>query len=315
MNRFSMTKKVLGRGLGAYFPGMDDDDDPGGASLPPKERVNTILQVDINAVEVNPHQPRSDFEEESLRELADSIAQHGLIQPVTVRYISPAEDDSGKERLELISGERRLRAARMAGLDKLPAFVRQANDEQMIVFGIIENIQREQLNPVDVAMGYRRLMEECRLTQQEVAERVGKNRSTITNMLRLLHLPAIIQQGLKSGLITAGHARALLGVENEAEQEELFEKTVGKKLSVRELEQLVQLIGNNPASDRKTAARTKPKEILPDIAHQLGSRLETGVKIHQKKKGGEIKITFSSKEELERLLKLFGQVDQSNKGG
>lgn len=310
-----MSKKVLGRGLGAYFPGMDDEADPDGTSLPPKDRVNTIIQIDINAVEVNPHQPRSEFEEERLQELADSIAQHGLIQPVTVRYISPAEDDSGNERLELISGERRLRAARMAGLEKLPAFVRQANDEQMIVFGIIENIQREQLNPVDVAMGYQRLMEECRLTQQEVAERVGKNRSTITNMLRLLHLPAIIQQGLKSGLITAGHARALLGVEDEAEQEELFEKTVEKKLSVRELEQLVQLIGTNRGSGKKTAPRPATKEILPEIAQQLGSRLDTGVKIHQKKKGGEIKINFTSKDELERLLEVFGQISPSNKGG
>lgn len=310
-----MSKKVLGRGLGAYFPGMDDEADPDGTSLPPKDRVNTIIQIDINAVEVNPHQPRSEFEEERLQELADSIAQHGLIQPVTVRYISPAEDDSGNERLELISGERRLRAARMAGLEKLPAFVRQANDEQMIVFGIIENIQREQLNPVDVAMGYQRLMEECRLTQQEVAERVGKNRSTITNMLRLLHLPAIIQQGLKSGLITAGHARALLGVEDEAEQEELFGKTVEKKLSVRELEQLVQLIGTNRGSGKKTAPRPATKEILPEIAQQLGSRLDTGVKIHQKKKGGEIKINFTSKDELERLLEVFGQISPSNKGG
>lgn len=305
-----MAKKVLGRGLGAYFPDMQDKSGKTGKDIPVQQRVNTVVQVEVDAVALNQHQPRKDFDEHKLQELADSIKQHGLIQPVTVRFLAAEESGTGQEQLELISGERRLRAARLAGLKTLPAFIREANDEQMIIFGIIENIQREQLNPVEVALGYRRLMEECRLTQHEVAGRVGKNRSTITNTLRLLHLPPAIQHGLKSGLISAGHARALLSINDETQQEECYQKAVENQLSVRELEQLVQLLGR-PAAAKKTAAAPKNREILPDIARQLGQRFSTGVKIRQKKKGGEINITYASQEELQRLLELFEHVDSS----
>lgn len=306
-----MAKKVLGRGLGAYFPGMNEhdgqDDDKSGKLPSRAARANTVVQVELKAVELNPHQPRSDFDEQKLQELADSIAQHGLIQPVTVRYVAAAESETGAERLELISGERRLRAARMAGLETLPAFIREANDEQMIIFGIIENIQREQLNPVEVALGYQRLMEECRLTQQEVAGQVGKNRSTITNTLRLLHLPPPIQQGLKSNLISAGHARALLSVTDAGQQEALYEKIIQNQLSVRESEQLVARM----QQEKKRSSASRATNILPEVAQELGQRFSAKVKIQQKKKGGEIKIAYGSKHELERLLEVFNRLDTS----
>ena len=303
-----MAKKVLGRGLGAYFPDLEKKSQAGkesNALPPPQKRVNTTIQVKISAVELNPHQPRMDFDDAKLQELAASIRQHGLIQPITVRYV-PASKATETDRVELISGERRLRAARIAGIDSLPAFVREADDEKMLMFGIIENIQREQLKPVEVAFGYQRLMEECGLTQQDVADRVGKNRSTVTNMLRLLHLPPVIQQGLKSGDISAGHARTLLAVEEDGMQEQLYHKTVENRLSVRQLEQLVARIVSGDEQNRRPS---RPREMMPDVARDLGERLAAKVRIQQNKKGGEIKISYRSKQELERLLGVFSTVD------
>src|SRR5690554_240527 len=217
-------KKVLGRGLGVYFPEYDVDNKDKGTTkestdktstdeqekkkITPSERVNVVLHVPVNHIRANPHQPRTEFDEERLQELADSIKTHGLIQPLTVRYI-------GEKRFELISGERRLRAAKLAGLEEIPAYIREADDEQSMAFALIENIQREDLSALEVALAYKRLLEEFDYTQAQVAERVGKNRTTVTNMLRLLTLPDFIQSALRDNLISMGHARTLTTVEAE----------------------------------------------------------------------------------------------------
>ncbi len=218
------SKKVLGRGLGAFFPDYDDQSEGEGkknkgekpeqtdnAYIDPQKRVNVVLRVPVKNIRPNPHQPRREFNEERLEELASSIKKHGLIQPITVRYI-------GEKRFELISGERRLRATKLAGLDELPAYVREVDDEEIISFALIENIQREDLNPMEVALGYQRLIDEVGHTQAEVAEKVGKNRSTVANMLRLLNLPPYVQAALRDEQISMGHARALLPIEDEEDQ-------------------------------------------------------------------------------------------------
>lgn len=298
-----MSKTVLGRGLGAYF----GDIQPGntGASTPqqwsksdPKERVNMVLMIPVKNIRANPHQPRKDFDELRLQELADSIRMHGLIQPITVRYL-------GEERYELISGERRLRASRMAGIDAVPGYIREANDEESITFAIIENVQREQLNPIEVAMGYQRLIEECALTQEEVGVRVGKNRTTVTNFLRLLQLPPLIQSALKMGRISTGHARALITIENERQQEQLLDKIISNDWSVRQVEDAVR---NLQTGGPKTKAGTRKKQQdleLMQISNTLRQRLGTHVSIRKKPQGGEIRIQYYSNEDLDRLLGYF----------
>ncbi len=301
-----MAKKVLGRGLGAFFPDMESDkkgnDSPKGM-LPTdvREKVNTILNVPVQNVRPNPHQPRTDFDEFKLLELSESVKQHGLIQPITVRQISA-------NRYELISGERRLRASKMAGLENVPAYIREVNDEQLITFAIIENIQREQLNPIETALGYQRLIEECSLTQEEVAKRVDKNRTTVTNSLRLLNLPPAIQAGLKEGRISAGHARTLIPITDPKKQEHLYHRVIEQELSVRELEDLVRNL-----SSKKTKAKTSKAGsediILREITNRLRRTLATKVNIKQKNKGGEIRIEYYTDEELERLINLFDNLN------
>ncbi len=306
-----MAKKVLGRGLGAYFPDIDKNDDieiekSGDEDKNPaelRERINVILHIPMDSIRLNPHQPRTEFDSFKLQELSDSIMMHGLIQPITVRHL-------GRQRFELISGERRLRASRMAGMDTIPAYVREANDEQMITFAIIENIQREELNPIEVALGYQRLIDECDLKQEEVAKRVGRNRTTVTNTLRLLNLPAPIQQGLKSGKISAGHARTLLGVEDYDKQEELYHKTIENELSVRQLEELVRLIGKPGKRKAKAPASKQADFEYREVTNRLRRALATKVNIRKKNKGGEIRIEYYSEDELERLLNLFDTIRQ-----
>lgn len=311
-----MAKKVLGRGLGAYFPNLDEQETPendaqdaSGAQLPAPAgsisgRVNITLNIPVESIRMNPHQPRTDFDSFRLQELSDSIVQHGLIQPITVRHL-------GRERYELISGERRLRATRMAGLPDIPAYVREADDEQMIVFALIENIQREELNPIELALGYQRLIDECSLTQEEVAQRVGRNRTTVTNQMRLLRLPAPIQQGLKTGKISAGHARTLINVEDPQKQEDLYNKTIENELSVRQLEELVRLIGK-PSKNKNKQPVQQPDLEYREITNRLRRMLATKVDIRKKARGGEIKIEYYSDDELERLLHLFEGLHQSS---
>jgi len=311
------SKKVLGRGLGAFFPEYNEEGEgkgkegqegqqntEGTAFAEPKQRVNIVLHVPVENIRPNPHQPRKEFDEERLQELAHSIKKHGLIQPITVRYI-------GEKRFELISGERRLRASKLAGIEEIPAYIREVNDEDIISYALIENIQREDLNPIEVAMGYQRLIEEAEYTQAEVAERVGKNRTTITNMLRLLNLPAFIQAGLRDQKISMGHARALISVDDKEDQEEIYNKIIDKGYSVRKTEQLVRSL-QKEEQDKKTGDKSQKEEaqsaFLKQITNRLRSALGTKVNIKSKKNGGEIRIEYYSDEELDRLLDIFDSI-------
>jgi ParB family transcriptional regulator, chromosome partitioning protein len=309
-----MSKKVLGRGLGAFFPDYEEEGGEGSAGrkgenvktavpIDPAERANIVLDIPIAHIRPNPSQPRKEFNDESLDELADSIRQHGLIQPITVRYL-------GEKRFELISGERRLRAGKLAGLQEIPGYIREVDDEQILTLALIENIQREDLSPLEVAMGYQRMMEELKLTQAEVARKVGKNRSTVTNMLRLLSLPDFIQAALRDELITTGHARALINLKDEKEQKKLLKKMISDALSVRDVEESVRDLEkkNQQKSNRKSSGK-KENPFLNEISERLKRTLSTKVDVKEKNRGGEIRISYYSEDDLERILQLFEQID------
>lgn len=304
-----MTKKVLGRGLGAFFPDYDNEGQEGGSNkvpaktampIDPAERVNIVLNIPVDHIRPNPHQPRTDFKEEALEELASSIKKHGLIQPITVRYL-------GEKRFELISGERRLRASKLAQIDEIPAYIREADDEQVIAFALIENIQREELNPLEIALGYQRLVDECSYTQSEVAERVGKNRTTVTNMLRLLQLPDFIQAALRDESITTGHARTLINLKNEPDQRKLLKQIVSKSLSVRQTEELVRKFDKKREQTSSKKSIPKPNPFLADFSKRLRNTLSTKVDIKPKGDGGEIRIEYYSNDDLERLIQLLDE--------
>lgn len=273
-----------------------------GALLSSISQNNAISDIPVSSIETNPYQPRTEFDELLLHELADSIRQHGLIQPITVRSLGP-------DQYQLISGERRLRAAKLAGLLALPAFVRTANDEQMLEMALVENIQRAELNPIEVAITYKRLLEEFNLTQEETALRVGKKRETITNYLRLLKLPEAIQLGLQQHKISMGHARALVAIPDFALQMTVFKEIIDKGLSVRQAEQLAQLYKQtteNPKAEEAPAPR------LP-LAHQevqkrLEAFLSTRVQLSRGDNGkGKMVIHFSDDEDLNRILDMLQQ--------
>lgn len=306
------TKKVLGRGLGAFFPEYENDDNKVEKGKPvaqkaevkkttidPVQRVNVVLNVPVDHIRANPSQPRKDFNEERLEELSDSIKTHGLIQPITVRYI-------GEKRFELISGERRLRATKIANIPEIPAYVREADDEQSMAFALIENIQREDLNPLEVALAYKRLIDEFEYTQAEVANRVGKNRTTITNMMRLLHLPDFIQAALVNNEITIGHARALITIEDLNSQATLLHKIIREDWTVRQVEDSVRDLLS------PTKKKSNKKKITDPFYNEISDRLRrtfsTKVQLKPKAKGGEISIEYYSKEDLERILAIFDSI-------
>lgn len=301
-------KAVLGRGLNALLPsqeeqGQEDDvRESGGRVHRFEDRVRLlgrVAEIDVRSVRPNPYQPRESFDDRLLDELAASIRQLGIIQPVTVRVI-----DDGQ--FELISGERRLRAARRAGLDRIPAFVREADTEEMLEMALVENVQREELNPVEVAIGYQRLIEECDLTQEQVAAKVGKNRATIANFLRLLKLPPRIQASLRDGSVSMGHARALITIDDDAAQDRLLQEIIEKDLSVRQVEERVRRMREaNDKSDREeTPQRPDVVQLqVQEFTSRLRSHLSTQVQIkHRGKEGGRIEIAYYSDEDLERLL-------------
>lgn len=310
-----MAKKVLGRGLGAFFPDYDTPDNEGREEekssrvisttkteeSDPAHRVNIVLDIPIGDIRPNPSQPRREFNEEALEELADSIRRHGIIQPVTVRYI-------GQRRFELISGERRLRASKLAGKQDIPAYIREADDEQLIAFALIENIQREELNLLEIAMGYQRLIDECNYTQMDVAERVGKNRTTVTNTLRLLQLPDFIQAALRDEEITGGHARSLINVKSESDQMKLLRKIISGELSVRQTEELVRTIEKKRELGRKLKPVQKTNPFLENLTDRLRKQLGTKVLIQEKGTGGKITIEYYSNEDLERLIQQFDEM-------
>ncbi|MCB2194530.1 MAG: ParB/RepB/Spo0J family partition protein [Bacteroidetes bacterium] len=285
-------RNALGRGLGALI------DDAGQEHIVTADAVN---EIDIDKIEANPFQPRSIFNEEALEELATSIKELGIIQPITVRKV----DDN---KFQLISGERRLRAAQQAGLKKIPAFIRFADDQGMLEMALVENIQREDLDAIEVAISYQRLIEECKLTQENMSERVGKKRSTISNYLRLLKLPAEIQLGIRDKQISMGHARALVNIKNEKTQLKIYYKIIDEALSVRKTEDIIRDI-NTP----KNSANKKDKVRLPEEYEQLKKHLEehfdSNIDFKRNNKGsGKIVIPFKSDEDLERIMGIIDKM-------
>lgn len=269
-----------------------------GAKAP--ERSADILRVPIDQIEPNPYQPRLTFDKDALDELSQSIRTLGLIQPITLRKIA-------SDRYQIISGERRYRASRQAGLTTIPAYVREADDQGMLEMAIVENVQRENLDPIEVALSYQRLIDECSLTQDQMAERVGKKRATVANSLRLLKLPAKVQHDIKVGIISAGHAKAILGVEDPALQEQLCDLTVRDGLSVRELESLVRKMAINPhVAPAKTRKAGELPESYKSLQAKLGGFSASEVAVHRSQNGkGSITIKFNSDEEVSSFLSIL----------
>jgi ParB family chromosome partitioning protein len=297
------TKSVLGRGLASLIPRQ-----PSGVPLAPGvpaddgAATEVIVRVPLEKVERNPFQPRADFDPAALEELKLSILEKGVIQPITVRRISGG--------YQLISGERRVRAAREAGLEQVPAYVISVrSEEEMLELALIENLQREHLNPMEIAISYRRLIEECSLTQEEVSQRIGKDRTTITNFLRLLRLPQEIQHALRTGGITTGHARALVSLEDEKRQMEIFRRALSKGLSVREVERLVRTKGKK----RPASAPGERLAVTSAVAHledRLQRVLGTKVRVRPITGGkGEILIEYYSASDLERLIDMIADLE------
>jgi len=296
-------KSVLGRGLGSILRNPETDIT---TSSDNKESiVGNINTIKIDVISTNPFQPRSEFDQEKLEELSHSIETLGIIQPITVRKL-------GNDKYQLISGERRLRASRMAGKIEIPAFIRIANDHEMLEMALVENIQRSNLNPIEVALSYQRLMEECKLTQEQCAERVGKKRSSVANFLRLLKLPEEIQLALQHSSILMGHARALINVKDKETQMNIFNDVVANGFSVREVEQLVRTfaeIGYKQTSKPKTAiiSNSLPFSSQQKI-HNLSKYLEKDIDIKRNKKGkGKLIIPFSSDDDFISLVEKISE--------
>lgn len=286
---------ALGRGLAALLGDEDLLDAPPPTEARPGEK---ILMLPLERVEPNPFQPRRSFEPKALEALAASIAEHGVLQPLVVR---PVEGG-----YQLIAGERRLRASQMAGLDQVPVVVRQANDQQALVLALLENLQRADLNPLEEARAFQRLVKEFELSQGEVARGVGKDRTTVTNSLRLLQLPAEVQRDLAEGRLSAGHARCLLALASEAAMRKARDRIIAGGLSVRAAEALVKAL-NAPEAAPKAPVGADPDQVHWDgLEQKLRGRLGAAVKIVRKGKGGSIRIDYKSHRELERLLDLLG---------
>lgn len=288
-------KKAMGKGLAALLK------DPGELNSAPENTqakiVGNIAELPIEQIDVNKDQPRTAFDEEALQELASSIAQIGIIQPITVRVLPEG-------RYQIISGERRFRASKMAGLERIPAYIRLADDQAMLEMALVENIQREELDAIEIALSYQRLIEECALTQEAMSERVGKKRSTITNYLRLLKLQPLIQAGLRDKMISMGHARALVNVEDEELQLELYQQTIAKAYSVRQIEEAVRKAKNPPAEKKKE--RPSLPEEWEELRDGLAEKLETDIQLKKGRGGrGSLVISFSNERELKRLSRLL----------
>ncbi len=289
-------KQALGRGLSALLKDPDNDIRTA-ADKNADQVVGNIVDLDINSIEVNPFQPRTSFNEETLRELASSIKELGVIQPITVRKM-----DFNK--YQLVSGERRYRASKLIGLDTIPSYIRIANDQEALEMALVENIQRQDLDPIEIALSYQRLIEEIEVTQEELSERVGKNRSTISNYLRLLKLDPIIQTGMRDGFISMGHGRALINVESLNDQLDIYEKIITKNLSVRATEALVRQY-KNPNERSSTSKRPLPSYVK-NAKKELDTIIENPVNIKISEKGkGTLMIPFTNKEDLQRILNLF----------
>lgn len=296
-------KRVLGKGLSAL---LNDSADV----MPPKQQnqamvsdsdaaAGSINEINLNEIEVNPFQPRTDFDQEALQELSDSIKLQGLIQPITVRKAGP-------HHYQLISGERRFRASKLAGLKTIPAYVRTANDQQMLEMALIENIQRENLNAIEVALSFQRMIDECNLKQEELGDRVSKNRSTVTNYLRLLKLPPAIQASIRDGQLSMGHARALITINDPVKQLYIHQQIIEQGLSVRKVEELARLVQKAPekkdAKQKDASLSFQMQKIQDDLASKFSSRVQLKVNGQGK---GSIEIPFLSADDLHRILEML----------
>jgi ParB family chromosome partitioning protein len=292
-----MAKKfALGRGLGALIEGVEKE--------VLEKKVEANLQIAIETIDANPFQPRTRFDEQALEELASSIKQLGIVQPLTVR-------ESGNGRFQLIAGERRLRAAKIAGLTLVPAFIRTADDQAMLELALVENIQREDLDAVEVAISYQRLIEECKLTQEQLSDRVGKQRSTVANYLRLLKLPAEIQLGIKNKHVTMGHARTLVNIDDPKKQIKVYYKIIDDDLSVRNTEELVRSLQSETLKDpSKGEKKKKLNEDFTQLSSHLEKLFSSKVNFRINEKGrGKIVIQFDTPEEMERILGVFDRMN------
>ena len=301
----SKQQRGLGKGLGALLGGDTDlsnirkpvgyvNKEVVSHNQQPKQATADVLRIPVDMIEPNPFQPRMNFDKEALEELSDSILTLGLIQPITVR-----KKDEG--RYQIISGERRFRACRLAGMDMIPAYIREANDQGMLEMAIVENIQRENLDPIETAMSYQRLIDECNLTQEQMAFRVGKKRASVTNFLRLLKLPAKVQHDLKVGLLSVGHAKVLLGVEDTIVQEALCDLVIKDGLSVRQLEDKIKKM-NQPKKDTDQEGQELPDEYFK-VLEIVGKYFENNISLKRNNTGkGSMTIHFNSDEEVKRFL-------------
>ncbi len=296
-------KRALGKGLGAL---LDDSSDSNKRYDIEKDLlpIGTVANVLLKKIEKNPFQPREDFDENNLIELANSIKEQGVIQPITVRKIEG-------EKYQLITGERRFRASQIAGLTEIPAYVRTADDHAMLEMAIVENIQRENLNPIEIAIGYSRLMNDYNFTQEVLSEKLGKSRSSIANYIRLLKLPAEIQIGLRQENISMGHARSLISIENNQTQLEIYQDIIAQNLSVREVEEIVQNLGKNESSKKKSTEKKENSELtnhFNQVQEELSKTFETKVQIRTKDgEKGKIVINFSSQNEFDKIMKLVNK--------
>ncbi len=298
MTTNSNKKRGLGRGLDAIL--QSPDTDITSADISGNYVAGAIAELDIDKIETNPFQPRADFDETALQELAESIRTQGVIQPVTVRKM-------GYDRYQLISGERRLRASRLAGMTRIPVFIRVANDEQMLEMALIENIHRESLNAIEVAISYQRLVDECNLTQEQLSEKVGKDRSTVTNFLRLLKLPAEIQIAIRDGFISMGHARAIITIEDKTQQLLILKKIIDNGLNVRQVEEMVRNLNKKDAKKPSKSQNVVP-ESFRQHASSLSKALDMDVNINRNSRGrGSLTINFKNDKEFDRLMEYINK--------
>jgi ParB family transcriptional regulator, chromosome partitioning protein len=299
-------KKALGRGLNALLSDSNTAEDRLDVDIvhvpaqpqQPSSPTSGITEISVDYIEVNPFQPRTHFDQEALLELAESIRVHGIIQPITVRRLA-------HNQYQLISGERRFQASKLADLKTIPAYVRSADDQQMLEMALIENIQRENLNAIEIALSYQRLLSECNLKQEELGERVGKNRATVTNYLRLLKLPPDVQIAVRDAKISMGHARAIINVENPDQQLYIFKKTLAEDLSVRKVEELVRNLSAQPEPVKDQTMSPAANREISQLQSQLSSHFGTRIVVKSDGKKGEIKIPFLSIEDLNRILDIL----------
>ncbi|MFY9243557.1 MAG: ParB/RepB/Spo0J family partition protein [Polaribacter sp.] len=287
-------KQALGRGLSALLqesPNINSASDKNADKV-----VGSIIEIELDLIDVNPYQPRTYFDEEALRELASSIRELGVIQPITVRKLEG-------NKFQLVSGERRFRASKLIGSETIPAYIRLANDQEMLEMALVENIQRKNLDPIEVALSYQRLIDEIQLTQEELSTRVGKKRSTVTNYLRLLKLDPILQTGMRDGFISMGHGRAMINVDNTEDQLAIYEKILRDKLSVRQTEDLVKNLKSGAiAKPKKKQIPAYLKNSIKEISDYFGQKIEISATSNGK---GKISIPFHSEEDFNRIKKLL----------